>query len=87
MGAGDDDAEGGEEGILANNQAAISSTPTMPVAEPGFLRYGVRYRSTLPCLLAHHATPSSHLNLETVGPSSATLHRLCPDLFDPTLEA
>ena len=29
------------------NQAAISSTPTTPVAEVGFLSYGVRYRSTL----------------------------------------
>ena len=47
MGAGDDDAEGGEEAIWANSQAAISSTPTKPVAELGFLRYGVRYSSTL----------------------------------------
>ncbi len=28
-------------------QAASSPTPTTPVAEAGFLRYGVRYRSTL----------------------------------------
>jgi len=47
MGAGDDDAEGGEEAIWANSQAAISSTPTKPVAEAEFLRYGVRYSSTL----------------------------------------
>jgi hypothetical protein len=47
MGVGDDDAEGGEEAIWANSQAAISSTPTKPVAEVEFLRYGVRYSSTL----------------------------------------
>ncbi len=47
MGAGDDDAEDGEEAMWANSQAAISSTPTKPIAEAGFLRYGVRYSSTL----------------------------------------
>ncbi len=47
MGAGDDDAKGGEEAIWANSQAAISSTPTKPVAEAGILRYGVRSSSTL----------------------------------------
>ncbi len=59
MGAGVDDAEGGEEAIWANNQAAISSTPTKPVAEVGFLRYGVRYSSTLPLLPVHYATSAS----------------------------
>ena len=33
--------------MRANNHAASSSTPTKPVAEVRFLRYGVRYRSTL----------------------------------------
>ncbi len=32
---------------LGKNQAAISSTPTKPVAEVECLRYGVRYSSTL----------------------------------------
>ncbi len=58
-GAGDDDAEDGEEAIWANSQAAISSTPTKPVAEVEFLRYGVRYRSTLPRLHQEHGESSS----------------------------
>ncbi len=60
MGVGDGDARDGEEAIWANSQAAISSTPTKPVAEVEFLRYGVRYSSTLLRLPVHHLFP--HMN-------------------------
>jgi len=67
MGAGDDDAEDGEEAIWANSQAASNSTPTKPVAKVGFLRYGVRYSSTLLPLHVHYAKSAGHINLETVS--------------------
>ncbi len=40
-------SEDAKESRGTNNQAAISSTPTTPIAEVEFLKYGVRPSSTL----------------------------------------